>query len=882
MSQHILQRTNTESTIPYRGRDEEARDNQAQPEQDTASPQAARQDSLQVKEKKKGVSFLSRLSFGGKKNKDQDEISESEQDDPTDLRTEGMNAEVFSRSVEGAGGGYIPVHKEPPRYIKVHAKGKKEREFGKVFLAQELRGPRNGGRRTLPGSRPASIAGSVKAGDEERRPGSSSAITGGAIWTTEFSIDGKYLAAAGQDQVVRVWSVISTAAERAEQERDEDMRAGSERLSTPVFRSKPLREFTGHTSTVLDLSWSKNNFLLSSSIDKTVRLWHVSRGECLCTFKHKDFVTSIAFHPRDDRFFLAGSLDGVLRLWSIPDKNVAFWAKAPEMITSVGFSPDGRTAIAGGNGGLLGFYETEGLGFVTQVHVRSSRGKNSKGSKITGIRTMVFPPEDPNGEVKVLVSSNDSRIRLYNLRDKSLEMKFKGHENIHSQIRASFSEDGHYVVCGSEDRRTYIWSLFGEHGDSSAGRDKHPVESFASHADLVTTSIIAPTSTRQLLGQSGDPIYDLCNPPPVTLLSRAETRTDAGGETPMMEPATPTPTTAYLTRARHEDGNIIITASHEGCLKVFRQDCAANKRRNDSWETSSMFKSKLGRQGSIMTRRSGSTGRQSRRNSVGMQRGLGLGLSGTKSTNTVNSTGGQDHHILNWAHGISGNQSVDALHRNSALGLPGSASTQSIGITTTISAGPSTAVSETTSRSERSVSPDRLGRNGTFNSGRKSISSVNQPRGTAGEARQALYAGKGVPPPMAPPIPGSTSNSRTGSAGKDSMRTIGSTNGSIRTRTESMGSDAQRMAQMQAKQQVQAQIRQHTRQKDDAVAQKAQVQQQIRDMGEKSGEGKLNGGLKEPSPGGLLPTPSFQVVKEEPKRSFWGMGGNKGRKGSGA
>lgn len=29
----------------------------------------------------------------------------------------------------------------------------------------------------------------------------------------------------------------------------------------------------------------QNNFLLSSSMDKTVRLWHVSRSECLCAFQ---------------------------------------------------------------------------------------------------------------------------------------------------------------------------------------------------------------------------------------------------------------------------------------------------------------------------------------------------------------------------------------------------------------------------------------------------------------------------------------------------------------------------------------------------------------------------------------------------------------------
>ncbi len=823
------------------------------------------------KEKKKVVSFLSRLNFGGMKNKNEANSDEESDSEPDNDRTEGMNAQVFSRSKDAS--GFIPVHKDPPRYIKVRAKGKKDREFGRVFLAQELRGTTKEG---APSSRPASIVGSAM--EEGKRPSSSSARSGtgpgGAIWTTEFSIDGKYLAAAGQDQIVRVWSVISTPTERAEQERDEDLGGvGSERLSTPVFKSKPLREFTGHTSTVLDLSWSKNNFLLSSSIDKTVRLWHVSREECLCTFKHKDFVTSIAFHPRDDRFFLAGSLDGVLRLWSIPDKNVAFWAKAPEMITSVGFVPDGRTAIAGGNGGLLGFYDTEGLSFVTQVHVRSSRGKNAKGSKITGIRTMCFPPNNPNGEVKVLVSSNDSRIRLYNLRDKSLEMKFKGHENVHSQIRASFSEDGRYVICGSEDRRTYIWSLFSNDGDSMAsGKDKHPVESFASHGDVVTTSIIAPAKTRQLLGASGDPIYDLCNPPPVTLLSRAETRgtttTDipAGDKRLSDTPSNlePTPTNAYLARARHEYGNTIITASHGGSIKVFRQDCAANKRRNDSWENSSIFKQKLGRQASMMSRKSGSTGRQSRRSSITMSTMGGIGgILGSRGSNpNLKGEEGNHHHILNWAHGIHSNHSSDAVgngHLNRQLDT-----------STGISAAPSTAVSETPLVSrDRSQSPPSTSR---WGAGRKSVSSLNPPstillnrgNGPASEARQAPYKGaisaNSTPAPMSPasigptsmapmtpPQPGFVNNVRTGSAGGLSTTSSMST----------MSQDApatSRSLEMQGRERPKSMLPPFT-----ASTTNSQEQQ-------------LKPGQKEPAPGGLLPTPSFSLKTEDNGGRFWGLG----------
>ena len=75
-------------------------------------------------------------------------------------------------------------------------------------------------------------------------------------------------------------------------------------------------------------------------MDKTVRLWHISRKECLCCFQHIDFVTAISFHPRNDQFFLSGSLDGKLRLWNIPEKKVALWNQvegSTSLITAANF-----------------------------------------------------------------------------------------------------------------------------------------------------------------------------------------------------------------------------------------------------------------------------------------------------------------------------------------------------------------------------------------------------------------------------------------------------------------------------------------------------------------------------------------------------------------
>lgn len=83
----------------------------------------------------------------------------------------------------------------------------------------------------------------------------------------QFSKDGKYLAAGGQDKLVRVWKVIGTQEERSAHEREEDAaglasggfytEGAGMRLNAPVFRKEPVHEYTGHTADILDLSWSK-------------------------------------------------------------------------------------------------------------------------------------------------------------------------------------------------------------------------------------------------------------------------------------------------------------------------------------------------------------------------------------------------------------------------------------------------------------------------------------------------------------------------------------------------------------------------------------------------------------------------------------------------
>ncbi|CAB3251352.1 unnamed protein product [Arctia plantaginis] len=393
----------------------------------------------------------------------------------------------------------------------------------------------------------------------------------GAVWCCKFSVCGRLLATAGQDKLLRVWVT------RDAYHMFQDMRTkyNAEQKSSPTpsqeslaslsapppspedqpplgpsapFCPKPFCVYSGHTSDLLDVSWSKNYFILSSSMDKTVRLWHISRGECLCCFQHIDFVTAIVFHPRDDRYFLSGSLDGKLRLWNIPDKKVAVWNEVDgktKLITAANFCQNGKFAVVGTYDGRCIFYTTDQLKYHTQIDVRSTRGKNSTGRKISGIEPM------PNDD-KILVTSNDSRIRLYDLRDLNLSCKYKGYVNVSSQIKASFSHDGKYIVSGSENQCIYIWKTYHDYSKfTSVRRDRNDFwEGIKAHNALVTCAVFAPNPDHMIrMINEREEEAKLAN-------KDAEEKEEVKGAEGGMVSSSQT-------------GHVLVSADFNGCIKVF-------------------------------------------------------------------------------------------------------------------------------------------------------------------------------------------------------------------------------------------------------------------------------------------------------------------------
>jgi len=398
----------------------------------------------------------------------------------------------------------------------------------------------------------------------------------GPIWRMEFSPDGRYLATAGDDGLLSIYQVAPkkssenlcpTSAALAEWEAAQGAPPPTNPYGTgaalgtdiEILSSKPLRRYREHTADIVDLSWSRTGFLLTASLDKTVRLWHVSKKTSLKTFAHASFVTSVNFHPTKDQYFVSGGFDRKVRVWDTPTGRVIEWAQAPDRISSVSFTPDEEYIVAGLFRGQVLFYTAEGLKYYTQIAARDKRGSKQSGAKVTGFsfrrvrkdaegrerslscisptcispidgrvrspscispisptstvnndcnKSPISPTSTVNNDCKkesprrkkrrkrrlrrkamkmeemrrharklkvspkmiknvfrrmkrrdrnallykeqILVSTNDSRIRLFGLDDYNQEKKYKGLKNTSLQIKARISESGQYIISGSD------------------------------------------------------------------------------------------------------------------------------------------------------------------------------------------------------------------------------------------------------------------------------------------------------------------------------------------------------------------------------------------------------------------------------------------------
>ncbi|XP_039618408.1 WD repeat-containing protein 88-like [Polypterus senegalus] len=209
----------------------------------------------------------------------------------------------------------------------------------------------------------------------------------------------------------------------------------------------PFKVLRGHSDAVSCCHFCFNdNRILTSSHDKTIKLWDINYDASLITYEggHSAPIVECALISNNKRFVTA-SWDKTVKCWDFETQKILWTAVCDGLVTCCDVSPDGKYITCGSDMENSAYILDAGSGKIIK------KLKDHHKSTVTACRF------DPDSQ-RVASVSSDKTIKLWDLVAQRTTLNIKsGHLSVISDC--SFSKNGFYLCTASWDKKLLLWDI---------------------------------------------------------------------------------------------------------------------------------------------------------------------------------------------------------------------------------------------------------------------------------------------------------------------------------------------------------------------------------------------------------------------------------------
>ncbi|WP_456460673.1 caspase family protein [Reichenbachiella sp.] len=319
------------------------------------------------------------------------------------------------------------------------------------------------------------------------------------INSATLSPDGRYIAAATNDRVTRIWNVqngklvkqlkgfLNDAADnglgldpesywqynisryvnfkegiRVSPDEQFVVKAvGKSAQLWDLSKGRVVRSFDGHENGVICFEFSQDGKnLFTGSGDKTIKMWEVATGQLVRTFTgHRELIFELAL-SQNGKYLVSGSWDATARLWDIASGEVLQTYRMEQNSPyALSFALNDLYLAVGSLGKELKLIEID---------------SGEPARTFIGHTEIVSDIQVKNSQM--LTTSWDGKAKLWDIRSGLSIQKFVGHEG--QIFSAAFHENGQQIITAGSDRIARLWDV----------KTGELVGTFQGHTDAITSA----------------------------------------------------------------------------------------------------------------------------------------------------------------------------------------------------------------------------------------------------------------------------------------------------------------------------------------------------------------------------------------------------------